>query len=293
MKKRGLSDAQFGYLLVLPSLVFIGMIFLYPVVRNFWLSFYKLDYTAGGYLGFIGINNFKKILTDGLFWSSLRFTILFTVISVPIEFALGLVFALVANTKFKGRNLVRASILVPWALPTAVMAMGWQWIFNGMYGVFNDFLMRLHIISFPVSWLAMPNTAIFSVLFADIWKTTSFMFLLLLAGLQSIPDELYEAANIDGASGIKKFTYITLPLLRSSIVLAFLFRTIQAFGVFDLIWVLTGGGPGDSTKAVSIHIYNTVFRYLNLGYGAALIVVLFIIMIPFAFGYARIAWREE
>jgi multiple sugar transport system permease protein len=197
------------------------------------------------------------------------------VVSVGIEFLLGLSFALLLNLNFRFRNFARASVILPWALPTAVMAMAWRWIYHDIYGVANDILLRLGIIREAVAWLGKSPLAMHAAIFSDAWKTTSFMALMLLAGLQSIPQELYAAASIDGAGGWARFRYVTLPLLRPVIILSLLFRSLQAFAVFDLIWVLTQGGPGGTTETLSVYLYSYTFRYLNLGYGSALSVAIF------------------
>jgi len=225
---------------------------------------------------FTGIKHYLKIFTRDLrFRQALGNTLYFTVVSVGIEFLLGLSFALLLNLNFRFRNFARASVILPWALPTAVMAMAWRWIYHDIYGVANDLLLRLGIIHEAVAWLGKSPLAMHAAIFSDAWKTTSFMTLMLLAGLQSIPQELYAAASIDGAGGWARFRYVTLPLLRPVIILALLFRSLQAFAVFDLIWVLTQGGPGGTTETLSVYLYSYTFRYLNLGYGSALSVAIF------------------
>jgi multiple sugar transport system permease protein len=178
-------------------------------------------------------------------------------------------------------------VLVPWALPTAVLALAWVWIFNDQFGVFNDLLLKLRLIGQPVAWLGNAGTAMFALVFADVWKTTPFMMIILLAGLQSIPRDLLEAIAIDGAGAWQRFRLITLPLLMPSILLAILFRAIQSFGVFDLVYVMTGGGPGGATETVGVYTFNTFLRYLDFGYGAALVVTTVAIMAILA---AMIYW---
>jgi len=187
--------------------------------------------------------------------------------------------ALVLNQKFLGRGLVRTTAILPWALPTALIGLAWAWIFNDQFGVVNDILLRLGLIKTGINWLGDPTLAMMAVIFADVWKTTPFISILLLAGLQSISPDLYEAHSIDGATPWQNFTRITLPLLLPQILIALLFRFAQAFGIFDLIAVMTGGGPGGATEVVSLYIYSTVMRYLDFGYGAALVVVTFLLLI--------------
>jgi multiple sugar transport system permease protein len=218
-------------------------------------------------------------LGDGRFWQSLFNTSSFTVISVVIELLLGLVIALVLNKSFFGRGIVRTIAIIPWALPTAIMGLAWAWIFNDQYGIVNDILQRLGLIDTGISWLGTPTLAMAALIVADVWKTTPFISIILLARLQSISQDLYEAHAIDGASPWQSFQQITLPLLMPQILIALLFRFAQSFGIFDLVQVMTGGGPAGSTETVSIYIYSTVMRYLDFGYGAALVVVTFLLLV--------------
>jgi multiple sugar transport system permease protein len=279
-----ISQFYFGYLLILPAGVLLAIFAYWPILRNFSLSFYTKDLILGTEPQFIGLGNYQHLFHDSRFWHSLRNTLVFSTVSVTFEFLLGLAFALLMNASFRGRGFLRASVLIPWALPPAVMAMGWRWIFNDTYGVMGDIFMRLGISGRPIAWLGEPFWAMVAAVVADIWKTTPFIAIILLAGLQSIPEDLYEAVSLDGANPVHRFTLITLPLLRPYMGLALLFRFIQAYGVFDLIWVLTGGGPGGATQTISLYIYDTVFRYLMLGYGSSLTIVgffiLFLLLIP-------------
>lgn len=200
-------------------------------------------------------------------------TLLFASVSVALELALGTAFALILHESFALRGFARAVALIPWALPTAVMAMSWKWIFNDVYGVANDLLIRLGLLDRGIAWLGRTETAFAALVIADVWKSTPFIAIILLAGLQSIPKDLYESMSLDGAGPVRRFFWITLPMLRPAVALAVTFRLIQALGVFDLVWVLTGGGPADETKTIALHIYENVFRFLNPGYAAALTVV--------------------
>ena len=271
-----------NYLFILPAIILLLVVVFFPALRCFYLSFFHNVKTSAEPSYFVGLSNYVTVFADKWFYSSLYNTIVFTVISVSLEFILGLGMALLLNTSFKGRGLARACVLVPWALPPAVMAMAWGWMYDGTYGVFNDILLRLGIISSPVAWLGKPTLAMGALIFADVWKTTPFIMIILLAGLQSIPRDLYEAIKMDGAGWWGQFRRITLPLLKSYIVLAILFRTIHAFGVFDLVWVLTGGGPGGATQTISLYIYNNLYRYLNLGYAASLTIVTALILLIIA-----------
>jgi multiple sugar transport system permease protein len=237
----------------------------------------------------------KRAMADGQLWASMRNTLAFTAWTVSLELVLGLAMALVLMQPFRGRGFARAAVLIPWALPTAVMAMAWRWIFNSDYGVFGDLTYRLGLTSTAqVAWLAKPGTAFFACVFADVWKTTPFMAIMLMSGLANISGDLYEAAAIDGAGPIRRFFAITLPLLKPTIALAVLFRAIQAFGIFDLIYVLTGGGPGGRTRTISLYIYDTVFRYQELAYGCMVSLIMAAVLLAMAlalFGVSRTAER--
>lgn len=268
-----------GWLLLLPALIILGLVFIYPIVRAFWLSWFAENLGTQLEPVFTGLGNYQRMLGDGRFWQSLGNTGVFTVFSVVLELFLGLGVALVLNKSFFGRGAVRTIAIIPWALPTAVMGLAWAWIFNDQYGVVNDLLLRLGLIDTGINWLGTPTLAMIALIVADVWKTTPFISIILLAGLQSISEDLYEAHRMDGASPWQSFWQITLPLLMPQILIALLFRFAQSFGVFDLVQVMTGGGPAGSTETVSIYIYSTVMRYLDFGYGAALVVVTFLLLV--------------
>lgn len=273
------SEQKTGWLMVAPALLLLLLIYGYPILRSFWLSLFTKNLGTQLEPVFSGLDNYDRMIGDGRFWQSLWNTTIFTSASVVLELVLGMAIALILHQTFIGRSLVRTVALLPWALPTALIGLAWAWIFNDQFGVWNDILMRLSIIQTGVNWLGDPITAMIAVIAGDVWKTTPFISILLLAGLQSIPRELYEAHIMDGAKPWQSFTKITLPLLMPQILIVFLFRFAGAFGVFDLIQVMTGGGPGGATEVVSLYIYSTVMRYLDFGYGAALVVVTFLLLI--------------
>ncbi|TLS32610.1 carbohydrate ABC transporter permease [Geobacillus thermoleovorans] len=225
---------------------------------------------------FVGLKHYKDSFSDMRLWKALWNTTFFTVVSVAIELVLGLGIALLINKAFFGRGLVRATILIPWAIPTAVSALMWKFLYDGQNGIVAKYFETVGLVDRMGDLLTTEAGAMFAVIFADVWKTTPYMALLLLAGLQTIPSSLYEAASIDGATKWQQFTQITLPLLKSSILVALLFRTLDAFRVFDLIYVLTGGGPANSTETISILAYKVMFSQTNFGAGSALAVVVFL-----------------
>lgn len=272
-------EQRTGWLMVAPALLLLLLIYGYPILRSFWLSLFTKNLGTQLDPIFSGLDNYDRMIGDGRFWQSLWNTTIFTSASVVLELVLGMAIALILHQTFIGRSLVRTVALLPWALPTALIGLAWAWIFNDQFGVWNDILIRLGVIQSGINWLGDPITAMMAVIAGDVWKTTPFISILLLAGLQSIPGELYEAHTMDGAKPWQSFTKITLPLLMPQILIVFLFRFAGAFGVFDLIQVMTGGGPGGATEVVSLYIYSTVMRYLDFGYGAAMVVVTFLLLI--------------
>jgi len=272
-------EQRTGWMLLIPALIFLLLVFAYPILRAFWLSLFTQNLGTQLKLVFSGLDNYGRMINDGRFWQSLWNTSVFTTTSVLLELIIGMGVALILNQSFRGRGVVRTIALLPWALPTALMGLAWAWIFNDQYGIVNDILLRLGLIETGISWLGDPTLAMIAVVLADVWKTTPFIALLLLAGLQSISSDLYEAHSIDGATAWQSFWKITVPLLLPQIVIALLFRFAQAFGIFDLIQVMTGGGPAGATETVSLYIYGTVMRYLDFGYGAALVVVTFLLLV--------------
>ncbi|MCL4514735.1 MAG: sugar ABC transporter permease [Firmicutes bacterium] len=255
---------------VLPAFALIALVILYPFGLAMYYSLTDYNLMRPLSRSFVGLGNYLEILRSGYFWDSLWKTTYFTLLSVGLEFVLGLWAAVFLNKKFRGRGFLRALIILPWALPTVVNGMMWQWIFDANYGALNGLLSQLGFIKHYVIWLGEPFMALNSVIVADVWKNFSFIALLLLAGLQTIPAELYEAATMDGASGWRRFWKVTFPLLKPSILVALVLRTIEAFKVFDIIYMMTKGGPADGTQVLSFYIYRESFQFLHLGFGAAL-----------------------
>ena len=272
-------EQKTALILLIPAMLLLLLVFGYPIARAFWLSLFTENLGTQLQPVFSGLDNYGRMMGDGRFWQSFLVTTIFTSASVILELLFGLVIALVLNQQFFGRGLIRTTAILPWALPTALIGLAWAWIFNDQYGVANDILLRLGLIQTGINWLGEPTLAMIAVIVADVWKTTPFISILLLAGLQSISADLYEAHSIDGATPWQSFSQITLPLLIPQIMIAVLFRFAQACGIFDLISVMTGGGPGGATEVVSLYIYSTIMRYLDFGYGAALVVVTFMLLI--------------
>lgn len=273
---------------VLPSFVFVLLFSIYPIFESFRLSFYRLILTLP-WLGqkFVGWENYGDLVTDPVAMQSLATTLLFVAVTAPLEVVLGLSMALVLNESFRSRAVLRAIVLVPWAIPTVVSSQMWRFIFNDRYGLINFFLFgdATHLYLAP---LAEPDLAVLAIMTADVWKTSSFAALIILAGLQTIPDELYEAASIDGASAWQKFRHITLPLLKPALLLALLFRTIDALRVFDLVFVMTQGGPADATNVLQFYGYKKTFAEGMIGYGSTIAVVVFFLSLVLSLLYIRL-----
>lgn len=266
------------YTLLAPGILYVVAIALLPVIFTFWLSF-RRQLPIFHISQFIGLENYTFLLRDARFWGALGNTAYFVVVSVTLEALLGLGLALLLNRRFPGRGLARALVLIPWVVPNVVAARFWELIFNADFGVLN-YLLGVHI-----NWLGDPAWALPAAILADVWKTTPFVVLLLLAGLQVIPAELYAAARIDGANRWQLFRHVTLPLLRPVILLVLLFRTMDAARVFDLIFVLTGGGPANETETLVVYTYKLMYRTLQFGYGAALAVATFLFIFALSLVY--------
>lgn len=283
-----MRERRFAWTLAAPALACILLIAVFPLGWTFWESLHRHDLRMP-WLGrpFVGLGNYLTMVHDGRFWAALEHTIFFTVVSVALELMLGLALALALDRSFRGRGAVRVAVLLPWAIPTVVAGLVARFIFQSPAGIVDLLLTRLGVTSHPVVWLAGAGSAWVPIILADVWKTTPFVGLLLLAGLQNIDRSLYDAAAVDGASAWSQLRRITLPLLQPAIMVALIFRTLDAFRVFDLVYVLTGGGPGTSTEPIALYTFNTLLQNLQFGYGAALSVVIFIITFVLALLYIR------
>lgn len=265
------------YLMLTPAFLLLLLVFALPLVATVYFSLFSGSLVAPAPAA--AGENYLRLGTDPNLVRPLVNTLLFSGISVALEMFLGLVAALALNAQRRGAGTTRALALLPWALPTAVMAAAWRLILNDSYGILNRLLMEVHLLDAPVAWLATPWDAFLSIILADVWKTTPFVALLLLAGLKTIPSELYEAFRLEGGGPVACFFRITLPLLRPYILLALVFRLIYALGIFELVWVMTGGGPANATQVLAVYIYDQVFRYLNLGYGSALTIFMALLLL--------------
>jgi len=253
------TSHRLAFLFLFPSFAFVGLFTFFPIFESFRLSFYRMILTLP-WLGqkWVGWENYTDLWTDPVAMQSLNTTLIFVAVTIPLELLFGLGMALVMNEAFSGRGLLRAVVLIPWAIPTVVSSQMWRFIFNDRYGLFN-FVLFGDDTSRYYAPMADPQLSLIAIMVAEVWKTTPFPALIILAGLQSIPDELYEAASIDGATAWQKFRHLTLPLVTPALLLALLFRTIDALRVFDLVFVMTQGGPADATNVLQFYGYKIVF----------------------------------
>ena len=276
-------QTRLAWLLLVPSLAVVAFVAIYPLGKTVYQSFTNQEFLALEPTKWVGLHNYRELWHDTVFRHAVWKTVEFTLITVGFEFGLGLAIALVVNSSFKGRGVMRAVMLVPWAIPTVVAAQMWKWMLDDTFGVINDAGTRLHILSHSQAWISDPSTALAAVCAVDIWKTTPFVALLLLAGLQVIPGDLYEAAEVDGASQLQQFRKITLPLLAPAILVTLIFRTLDALRVFDVFYVFFGNRP--DTQTMAIYNQDTIVGTGHVGYGAAISVAIFLIIALFVVIY--------
>jgi len=264
------SRERKAWALLVPMLFVMALVTGFPLLNTVWLSFTDANLTGTGYdWNWSGVENFRYLAQDGNFRKALGHTLYFTLVSVSVEMVLGLLVALLLNEEFAGRNILRVLLILPWALPTIVNAMMWRLIYNPEFGSFNALLLQFGLIDSYRSWLGNPEQAMNMIILADVWKNYPLIALITLGALQTIPRELYEAAKMDGAGTLSRFRYVTLPGILAALGIALVLRTIEAFRVFDIIYVMTRGGPADLTKTASFFVYQESFSYLRAGSGAS------------------------
>ncbi|HOX31555.1 MAG TPA: sugar ABC transporter permease [Spirochaetales bacterium] len=281
------TEGLLAFVLLAPALAVIAGVLVYPMLSSLGLSFTDLKLTDPRSGRFIGLGNYGSAFRDPLFWESLRRTVIFALSTVLAETSLGVALALLLNQRFFGRGFVRGLVILPWALPYVVNGIMWKWIFDANYGAFNAALTQLGIIGGYRIWLGDPAAAMALVIFANVWKETPVAILLALAALQSIPRDIYEAAEIDGSGKLRSFARITLPLLRPIVMSLVVIKTIWALKEFDLIYVMTKGGPANGTNMFSYYIYQHSFQFLNFGYGSALAYLLTLLAIAMSVAYMK------
>jgi multiple sugar transport system permease protein len=275
-------DRRAVYLLVTPAVVVLAGIALYPTIAALWLSLHRMIVVFHDER-FIGLDNYLFMLRDARFRNALANTAYFTAVAVATELVLGMGLALLLAARTRGHALLRASILIPWAIPTVIAAKLWAWLLNPDYGV-----LVLLLPGERINWLGTPGYAMHATILVDVWKTTPFVAFLLLAGLVTIPRELYDAAQIDGASPLQTFARVTLPLLKPTVAVTLIFRTLDAFRVFDAVYVLTDGGPANTTETLSVYAYKMLMRAGDFGYGSALSVATFCCVMALAAVYIKL-----
>jgi len=275
---------------ILPLIVLLAVLILIPIIGTIITSFYKdISFLEKRFVLF---DNFIRMLGDGRFWQSFRFTLLFIAVSVPLEIFLGLTFALLLNRTIPLRGLLRATVLIPWAIPAAISAKMWQLVYNFHFGLANHIMQVFGLSTEPINWLGTSASAFIALVIADAWKTSPFAAIILLAGMQTIPPELHMQAQVDRAGVVRRFFAVTLPLLKPALLVTLLFRTIDALRVFDVIYVLTQGGPGGSTTSLSLYGYQLLLSG-DFGYSSAVSVALFVVAFVLSVFYARMARFSE
>ncbi len=279
------TDSVLAAVLLAPAAILLAIVIVYPIGRLIFTSFHDLSLTSGLPARFVGFENFVLLLDDPVFWKTLWNTALITVVTVPGALLVGLAFALMANLPFRVKWPIRLALLMPWALPLAFCGLIFAWFFHSEYGIANDILRRLGLPT--VIWFNSPGWSMWAINVTIVWKSSSFMAMIIIAGLQVIPHELYEAAEMDGAGKVRQFFSITLPLLKPAIVVALIFRTITALQTFDIPYTMTRGGPGNATEPFAMYVYQTTVDFLDLGYGSALAVVMFLLSMVVSVFYLK------
>ena len=288
-RRRVSTDRRIGLLLVAPAIIALLAVTAFPLVYNLWNSVHtdQLANPGAGH-GFSGLHNYAELFNEPGFTADFVHTAFFTVVSVAIEICIGLAIAVVISKPYRGRGFVRAAILIPWAVPTVVSAMLWKTMVDPQSGFVNYLLRTLHLPGSGITWSAETWSSWAVIIVSDAWKTIPLVAVILLAGLQTISADLYEAAQVDGAGAWRRFRSITLPLLKPALMVALIFRTLGAFLVFDVVYILTGGGPGSSTETLGYLDWKAFLVNADFGYGGAVSVTLVVIALSIALGYTRL-----
>lgn len=287
------KTARNQILLTVPMIVIMGAVIGWPLIRTILLSFTDAQLMDSGTSGFVGLANFRNAITNEGFLASLKISAIFAFIVVTSEMILGTAVALLVNEPFKGRNLLRAFLILPWAVPTVVNAIMWRLIYNPEYGALNSLLTQLGLIDSYISWLSSANMALGAIIFADVWKNFSLVALIALASLQTLSSAQVDAAKIDGANALQRFGYITLPHLIPSLQVALVLRIIEAVKVFDIIYIMTKGGPANRTRSGSIFVYQEAFTNSRMGSGATYAVIMVALIMIFILFYMRIITKKR
>lgn len=294
LRRRDINQNWVGILLIAPAVLIILAVILYPLGMNLVMSFQKI-LMMKPYLGkpFIAFENYTKVLNDPTFWRAARNSLVWTTSSVSLQVLMGLGAAVLLNKAIKGRGVIRGLMLIPWITPGVVAAIVWKWMYDGQFGILNHILMSLSIIDKPLVWLGNIKTAFPAIIFSHAWKNFPFAAVMLLAAMQIIPRDLYEAADIDGASAWQKFHHITLARIRPTLYLTVLLTTIWTFNSFDTIWLMTEGGPSGTTDTLTTYVYKATFQAFNLGKAASIAVMMFLALLCLVIIYARAVQKEK
>jgi len=287
-----LSEPSFAFLLNVPSLLSILFLVGYPIAYSFWVSLHRYNLKRPSVFTFVGFGNYLEIMKSAEFWTALRITAVFTALGVTIVVVFGILIALLLNESFPGRGFVRAIILVPWAIPPVVNGLMWQWIYDAKVGALNGLLVTLGILSDYRGWLSDPTHALLALVAAHVWNALPVAVILLLASLQGIPAEVYNAGRVDGCDTWSLFWHVTLPWLAQPLIVVLIYQTMLALRVFDIIYVLTAGGPGTSTTTLTWQTYLTTFDSLDFGEGNAYAYTLSFITLVLALIYFRLLYRR-
>jgi multiple sugar transport system permease protein len=284
---RGTREILSNYAYLLPAAICLGGTVLFPILKAMHMSLYQNVLSRPQDYRFIGLGNYLRLLHDPTFWLTLKNSLVWVTCSVSVQFVLGFLVALLLNAEFKGRTFCRTLNLLPWIIPGVVVGLVWEYLYQPNYGPINDILRRVGLLRVPIAWLSEPVYAMGAVIFANIWRGIPFFSIMILAGLQAIPDDVYEAATVDGANVTQRFWHVTLPLLRPIIVVATATRIIWTFNYADLIFVMTSGGPANATQIASSYTLLSAYTDLDFGYAATLSVVLLVIMLVFTAFYLK------
>lgn len=291
--KKGLTEQKFAWIIILPAILIVFGIVIYPFIRTFIYTFQDMNLSMGGSGEFLGLANYIEILGDKEFWAAAGRTAYFSVVSIFIEVVLGIAIALLLNDKLKGMKVLTAIIIIPWAIPNVVSSSMWKWIYHPEYGALNALLTQLHIIPDYQSWLSSPWMALNMVIIADAWKTTPLVAIFMLSALKLVNHSVYEAAVVDGAGIIRRFFSITLPYLKPMLLVIVVMRTMETFKVFDLIYVITRGGPANGTMVLGYQAYSEVFENLNYSAGATYSYLIAFMIGILTLAYIKLLKRED
>lgn len=291
-RRRRLGDTARAYLLNAPAMIVIGLLVAYPIGYSFWLSLHRYNLKLPALERFVWFQNYITLVTDPTFLSSLRVTVAFVVVVLGLTVVLGTTLALVLNETFLGRGVLRSLVLLPWAMPGVVNGLMWRTIFDAKTGALNGLLLQLGLIDSYQAWLTSPTGAFFITAFAQVWNTLPFTVIILLAGLSTIPSEQYDAAKVDRAGVVQRFTQVTLPWLLHPLLIVLILETMNAFRAFDTIYVLTGGGPGDATNVIAVLNVRTVLTYTDFGLGSAYSWVITIVTLVISIGYISTLYQR-